>query len=71
MCGIYGFTWIDEVLLNEMMNKCKHRGPDYTSFYTDKLNISLGHNLLAITDNPQESKQTWKTPQWKYSCLQW
>ena len=62
MCGIYGFTWIDEVLLNEMMNKCKHRGPDYTSFYTDKLNISLGHNLLAITDNPQESKQPWITP---------
>lgn len=63
MCGIYGFTWVDESLLSKMIEKSKHRGPDNTSTYTDNLNISLGHNLLAITDHPQESKQPWKTPE--------
>ncbi len=62
MCGVYGITWVDEPYIRRMIDKCIHRGPDGSSIYTDMKDITLGHNLLSITEKPQESKQPWKTP---------
>src|SRR3989338_3788356 len=49
MCSINGFNFKDEQLLNKMLQKTKHRGPDdHGTFFGD--NISLGHNRLSIID---------------------
>jgi len=49
MCGINGFTFKDEALLNKMLQKTAHRGPDDQGTFFDD-NISLGHNRLSIID---------------------
>lgn len=49
MCGINGFTWRDEALLEKMNGATRHRGPDGTGTYVDD-HVSLGHNRLAIID---------------------
>jgi asparagine synthase (glutamine-hydrolysing) len=49
MCGIVGFNWSDRNLLQAMMDKVRHRGPDESGFYIDK-GISLGHQRLKIID---------------------
>lgn len=52
MCGIVGFTNnidnSDEVL-ERMMDRIKHRGPDAEGKYIDE-NIALGHRRLSIID---------------------
>jgi len=49
MCGINGFLFKDEALLDKMLQATKHRGPDdQGTFFDDK--ISLGHNRLSIID---------------------
>ena len=55
MCGISGFNWKDEKILDQMMNSIKHRGPDDSGKYTDE-NISLGHNRLSIIDLSEKGK---------------
>jgi asparagine synthase (glutamine-hydrolysing) len=55
MCGICGFNWDDEILLNEMLESIKHRGPDNRGTYTDG-KISLGHNRLSIIDLSKKGK---------------
>ena len=51
MCAIHGYCWQDEKLIGEMLCKAHHRGPDgQGTFFND--DISLGHNLLSITDTP-------------------
>ena len=62
MCGVYGITWVDETYVRNMMVKCGHRGPDASSVYTDDKCVTLGHNLLAITDSAHASTQPWRTP---------
>ena len=59
MCAIHGYCWQDEKLMGEMLCKAHHRGPDgQGTFFND--DISLGHNLLSITDIPNQSKQPWE-----------
>lgn len=56
MCGINGYTWKDEELVLRMNNATHHRGPDGSGIFVDE-RVSLGHNLLAITDAPSNSTQ--------------
>ncbi len=49
MCGINGFTFKDEALLDRMLQTTKHRGPDDQGAWFGE-NISLGHNRLSIID---------------------
>lgn len=56
MCGINGITAKDEDCIVAMNRATKHRGPDGSRVYVDE-HISLGHNLLAITENPDLARQ--------------
>jgi len=49
MCGIVGFNFKNENLLEKMKNSIRHRGPDDNGSYFDK-NVSLGHVRLSILD---------------------
>lgn len=49
MCGICGFTWKDEELINRMIKLIKHRGPDDLGIYVDD-NVSFGHSRLSVLD---------------------
>ncbi len=61
MCGIYGITAKDEPFIKNYITTCKHRGPDGQSIWSDDF-VTLGHNLLAITEHPDVSTQPWITP---------
>ncbi|MBO5382811.1 MAG: asparagine synthase (glutamine-hydrolyzing) [Ruminococcus sp.] len=59
MCGIVGFTNnIDnsDKVINEMMDKIKHRGPDSAGKYIDE-GIALGHRRLSIIDVGSQGDQ--------------
>ena len=59
MCGFVGFTnHIDNsnVVLGEMLDKIKHRGPDAEGTYIDE-NIALGHRRLSIIDVSEAGTQ--------------
>ena len=49
MCGINGFNFSDERLIQKMNKKVKHRGPDDLGYFVDN-GISLGHTRLSIID---------------------
>ena len=56
MCGIHGFNWNNPTALREMVCESHSRGPDAQGeVYTDT--ASIGHNLLAITEDSSVSKQ--------------
>ena len=61
MCGINGFTFKDENLIQKMNQKTSHRGPDETDFFVGD-NISLGHNRLSIIDLSDKAHQ----PMWDH-----
>ena len=61
MCGIYGITKNDTQFIHQFIEKCTHRGPDGSDIWHDE-DVTLGHNLLAITSEPSQGKQPWKTP---------
>ncbi len=61
MCGIYGITKNDTPFIQHYIEKCTHRGPDGSDIWHDE-DVTLGHNLLAITSEPSQGKQPWKTP---------
>lgn len=56
MCGIAGFNWRDDDLLERMMKALEHRGPDGAGRYSDD-RVSLGHNLLSITETVENGAQ--------------
>lgn len=59
MCGIVGFTNnIDNsnVVIGEMMDRIKHRGPDAEGKYIDE-DIALGHRRLSIIDVSSKGDQ--------------
>jgi len=56
MCGINGFTFQDEKLIEKMNQVTIHRGPDGNGKYLDD-NISLGHNRLSIIDLDKRAGQ--------------
>ncbi len=49
MCGINGFTWLDEKLIKAMNRTTCNRGPDDEGIFVDN-NVSLGHRRLSIID---------------------
>ncbi len=49
MCGINGFNFRDENLIQKMNDKVKHRGPDDAGIFISN-HWSLGHNRLSIID---------------------
>lgn len=55
MCGIIGLSWADEQLIKKLTKIIKHRGPDGTDHYVDK--VSLGHNRLSIIDLSNKGSQ--------------
>ena len=59
MCGFVGFiNRIDNsnVVLEKMMDRIKHRGPDAEGSYIDS-NIALGHRRLSIIDVSSQGDQ--------------
>ena len=60
MCGIYGITKRDREFVEKYIKICKHRGPDGHGIWNDDY-VTLGHNLLSITDQPTVSHQPWHT----------
>jgi asparagine synthase (glutamine-hydrolysing) len=56
VCGIHGISWREPELIEQMVKKAHHRGPDASGSYIDD-HVSLGHNLLAITETVENSKQ--------------
>ena len=60
MCGIYGISERNLSWVKSYMRKCHYRGPDNNNTYCDE-NVTLGHNLLSITDTPSQGIQPWKT----------
>ncbi len=60
MCGVYGITTKDVDFVKRYMDTCHHRGPDGNGVWNDD-SITLGHNLLSITDQPTASQQPWRT----------
>ena len=59
MCGFVGFiNRIDNsnVVLEKMMDRIKHRGPDAEGRYIDS-NIALGHRRLSIIDVSSQGDQ--------------
>jgi asparagine synthase (glutamine-hydrolysing) len=56
MCGICGFNWADETLVEQMKGLLVHRGPDdHGSYVAD--GISLGHRRLSIVDLSENGRQ--------------
>jgi len=58
MCGIYGITVKDIEQVQKMIDLSIHRGPNNQDIYHDEY-VTLGHNLLSITDSSLVSKQPW------------
>ena len=60
MCGIHGFCWqdTDKSTVTKMIRVAHHRGPDGNGTWGNQF-ITLGHNLLAISDEPSLSSQPW------------
>ena len=67
MCGIHGFTWKNRDDISKMMKISHSRGPDGEGKYIDD-NISLGHNLLAITEDVKVSEQPWPVDENRILC---
>ncbi len=49
MCGINGFNFCDENMIQKMNQKIKYRGPDDDGIFLDS-KVSLGHTRLSILD---------------------
>ena len=61
MCGIVGCTNNDVAYVRRNLQKIKHRGPDADDVWHDD-HVTLGHCLLAITDNAKSGLQPYTTP---------
>jgi len=56
MCGICGFNWTDERLIERMKARLVHRGPDDHGSYVAQ-GVSLGHRRLTIIDLSDAGRQ--------------
>lgn len=56
MCGISGFSWVDQGLIEAMNGRLAHRGPDASGFHLGQ-NATLGHTRLAIIDLSERGRQ--------------
>ena len=61
MCGIVGCTSNNVDYVQRNLQKIKHRGPDADDVWHDD-GVTLGHCLLAITDDVQSGLQPYTTP---------
>jgi len=68
MCGINGFNWKDEALINRMNIATAHRGPDGVGAWCDE-GISLGHNRLAIIDLDLRATQPMRSVDGRYVII--
>ena len=59
MCGVYGISYNNRKIVEQMVEQCGHRGPDGQNIYNDD-KVTIGHNLLSITDSPSKSLQPWQ-----------
>lgn len=63
MCGFIGFSGnLDnkEAILQKMMDRIVHRGPDMGGMYTDD-GIALGFRRLSILDLSDAAHSPWPT----------
>ena len=56
MCAIHGIVDVKPELMMKMVKAAHHRGPDGNGIFEDDY-ITLGHNLLSIVGQVEESKQ--------------
>jgi len=56
MCGICGFNWKDEQLVQRMTRSLAHRGPDQDGVFVCD-DWSLGHRRLSIIDLSEHGRQ--------------
>ncbi|MGH8201964.1 MAG: asparagine synthase (glutamine-hydrolyzing) [Steroidobacteraceae bacterium] len=56
MCGICGFNWSDERLIERMKARLVHRGPDDHGSYVAE-GVSLGHRRLSVVDLSEAGRQ--------------
>lgn len=68
MCGINGFNWKDEYLIEKMNSSLRHRGPDDEGTYTDE-EVSLGHLRLSIIDLSKNGHQPMSDRQGRFYII--
>src|SRR4030042_4027869 len=56
MCGIAGFNWNSQALIEKMLGTLRHRGPDDEGFLADS-NASIGNTRLAVMDPSDKGHQ--------------
>ena len=56
MCAIHGIVDVKPDLMMKMVKTAHHRGPDGNGIFEDDY-ITLGHNLLSIVGQVEDSKQ--------------
>jgi len=57
MCGIAGFSGVDDALLRALAGALGHRGPDATGYFSRPGSLSLAHTRLSIIDLHERSDQ--------------
>jgi asparagine synthase (glutamine-hydrolysing) len=57
MCGIAGFSGVDDALLRDLASALGHRGPDATGYFSRPGSVSLAHTRLSIVDLHERSDQ--------------
>lgn len=65
MCGISGFNFRSEPLIDAMNGALAHRGPDHGCRYVDE-RVSLGHRRLSIIDLSEQSNQPMSDPDGRF-----
>ena len=68
MCGINGFNWNDEYIIEKMNSSLRHRGPDDEGIYVDE-EVSLGHLRLSIIDLSENGHQPMSDRQDKFFII--
>lgn len=68
MCGINGFNWKDEYLIERMNSSLRHRGPDDEGVYADE-EVSLGHLRLSIIDLSKNGHQPMSDDQRRFHII--
>jgi asparagine synthase (glutamine-hydrolysing) len=57
MCGIAGFSGVDQGLLEKVAGAISHRGPDATGLFSHESLVSFAHTRLSIVDLHERSDQ--------------
>lgn len=68
MCGINGFNFRDQEMINRMVAKTSHRGPDDSGVFVND-HISLGHNRLSIIDLSSAGHQPMHSPDKNFTII--